>query len=256
MNGAQIDTGPRWSQPVLDTAPSRGVVLRFAGLLSLVSGLVVMIESQLIGSALGLVMSLALYLTIGSIALWGFRRTYPHQRVGLCNGITVVRAGMISGLAAALAVPGIIADHPTVGWSFLAIAILSLSLDGVDGYFARKSGLVSAFGARFDMEVDSVFALLLAVLAFQSGKAGIWVIALGSFRYAYVAAGYFLPWMRGMAPQRFAGKVVCVVQIGVLIALLAPFVDGWLALGLAAIATAGLVWSFSVDIIWLYRNRR
>jgi phosphatidylglycerophosphate synthase len=256
MDGAHAGAGPRWSDPVLNAAPGRGVVLRFAGLLSLMSGLVVVLETALVGTLGGLAVSLALYLTIASVALWSFRRFYPHSRVGVCNGITVLRAALVSSMAAALAAPGIIVNDPMVGWMLLAIAILSLALDGVDGFFARRAGLVSAYGARFDMEVDSVFALLLAVLAFQSGKAGAWVLVLGSFRYIYVAASLFLPWLRETAPQRFAGKVVCVVQIGVLIALLAPFVDGWPALGLAAVATAGLVWSFSVDIVWLYRNRR
>ena len=256
MDGARADAGPAWSDPVLEAAPGRGVVLRFAGLFSLMSGLVVVLETALVGTPGGLAVSLGLYLVIAVVAVWQFRRFYPHRQVGICNAITVLRAALVSAIASALAVPGIVVEMPAIGWTLTGVALLSLALDGVDGFFARRAGLVSAYGARFDMEVDSVFALVLALLAFQSGKAGAWVLVLGSFRYIYFAAGLFVPWLRAAVPQRFAGKLVCVVQIGVLIALLAPFVEGWTALGLAAVATAGLVWSFGVDIAWLYRNRR
>ena len=39
---------------------------------------------------------------------------------------------------------------------------LLLALDGLDGWAARRQGLVSAFGARFDMEVDALLILALA----------------------------------------------------------------------------------------------
>jgi phosphatidylglycerophosphate synthase len=142
-----------------------------------------------------------------------------------------------------------------MAWTVLAIAIVSLCLDGVDGYFARRQGLVSAFGARFDMEVDSVFALLLAVLSWQSGKAGVWVLALGGMRYLFLAAAVFFPWLMEPLPGRFSRKAICVIQIGILIALLAPVIDGPLSWTLAAIGTALLVYSFGRDVVWLSRHR-
>ena len=44
------------------------------------------------------------------------------------------------------------------------------ALDGVDGWLARRSGIASAFGARFDMEIDALLILVLAVLAWRSAR--------------------------------------------------------------------------------------
>ena len=137
----------------------------------------------------------------------------------------------------------------------VAVAGLALSLDGLDGWLARREGLVSDFGARFDMEVDALLALVLALIALASGKAGPWVLILGGLRYVYVAAGVFLPWLRRDLPPRWGRKTVCVVQIATLIALLAPPVIPPLSLGLAAVATTLLVWSFAADVLWLWRRR-
>ena len=123
------------------------------------------------------------------------------------------------------------------------------------GPLARRSGLAGPWGARFDMEVDSIFALLLAGVVWRSGAAGSWVLLLGSLRYVFVAASWALPWLDRPLPQRFRRKLVCVVQIGTLVALIAPIVQppySWIA---AAVALALLAWSFAVDVIWLARRR-
>ena len=41
------------------------------------------------------------------------------------------------------------------------------SLDGLDGWLARHAGMASAFGARFDVEVDALLIQALAILAWQ-----------------------------------------------------------------------------------------
>ena len=53
----------------------------------------------------------------------------------------------------------------------IPLSIIALSLDGVDGALARRQMLESRFGAAFDMEVDSAFALVLSILA-ALGPAG------------------------------------------------------------------------------------
>ena len=52
--------------------------------------------------------------------------------------------------------------------------------------------MTSAFGARFDMEVDALLIQVLAVLAWQWDKAGPWVLMSGLLRYVFVAAGWVL----------------------------------------------------------------
>ena len=74
-----------------------------------------------------------------------------------------------------------------------------LVLDAVDGYVARRTATVSAFGARFDMETDAFLILVLS--ACVAGQWGWWVLVLGLARYLFVAAGWALPWLRG-TPDR------------------------------------------------------
>ncbi len=71
----------------------------------------------------------------------------------------------------------------------------------------------SAFGARFDMETDAALILILSVLVWQHDKAGAWVIACGLMRYAFVAAGWVMPWMAGPLRSTLRGKSVAIGQL-------------------------------------------
>lgn len=195
-----------------------------------------------------------LFAAAATIAALTARRIYPHPRLGLCNTVTLFRAALIAALIAPLIVAGPPPDR--AAWAITLIAALALALDGVDGWAARRSGLASNFGARFDMEVDAAFGLILSLLVWDSGKIGAWVIALGAMRYAFVVASWALPWLTAPLPARFSRKLVCVVQIGALIALIAPPVTGAPAVTLAIAATLALAWSFAVDTIWLAKNAR
>jgi phosphatidylglycerophosphate synthase len=201
------------------------------------------------------VVSTALFL---GIAVWighALATGYPHARLGLCNALTLMRGALASALAAPLLTPERIAADTGLAWTLLAIAVVGLALDGVDGWLARRSGLVSEIGARFDMEFDAILAVVLAALALASGKAGVWVLALGAMRYAFVLAAVALPWLRRDLLPSFRRKVVCVVQIAVLIAFLAPPLTAPASTALGIGATVLLCWSFAVDIVWLARRR-
>lgn len=177
------------------------------------------------------------------------RRDYPHDALGLCNVVTLGRLALTS----ALLVP--VLAGAGASWAVLAVAALALSLDGVDGWFARRQGLASGFGARFDMEVDSALALLLAVNAVTGSEAGLLAVGLGLPRYLFGAAGAALPWLRRDLPERFSRKAVCVLQLGVLIGLQAPVVPAGTAMILVALAAAALAWSFALDLRWLWQHR-
>ena len=129
-------------------------------------------------------------------ALWVLRelpRHHPFARFGAANQVTVARGALVALLA------GLIGEHTVAGapWLALALATVVAVFDGVDGWLARRTGMASDFGARFDMETDALLILVLALLAWQFGKAGVWVLSSGLLRYGFVAAGLALPWMRG-----------------------------------------------------------
>ena len=179
---------------------------------------------------------------------FGLRRSYPHRALGWCNVVTLLRLAMVCVLLIGL-VAGV-----GLSWALFAVAIGALSLDGVDGFLARREGLTSAFGARFDMEVDAVFALILSVMAYSNGVAGAFVVLLGLPSYLFFVAKFIWPWLDQPLPDLFSRKVVCVAQLGVLIALQLPLdLGGALAIAAFAVAAA-LVWSFGRDIFWLARQ--
>jgi phosphatidylglycerophosphate synthase len=200
--------------------------------------------------------ALAVFVVIALIAGRGLAAHYPHDRLGSCNLVTLFRGALVGAIAGLLVapMPGTLTE--AAAWGVVGVAAVSLALDGVDGRLARSSGLVSDFGARFDMEVDSVFALVLALMVWLSGTVGAWVLVLGVMRYLYVVAGWVLPWLNGPLPEQvMRRKTVCVIQIGALIVLNAPIVTGLTAVVLAAVASALLVWSFAVDVVWLWKRR-
>ncbi|MCC6009071.1 MAG: CDP-alcohol phosphatidyltransferase family protein [Rhodobacteraceae bacterium] len=185
--------------------------------------------------------------------LLGLRLHYPHPRLGACNGVTLLRAAMVSVLAAALLLP-MRADDAGLAWALAALALAALLLDGVDGWAARRARLTSGFGARFDMEVDVVFALVLAIMVWQGGTVGIWVLALGLLHPAFLLASLIWPALRAPLPDARWRKVLCVAQMLALIALITPAMPAalapWLAAGILAVLVAG----FGRDIFWLVRR--
>ncbi|MEL6435540.1 MAG: CDP-alcohol phosphatidyltransferase family protein [Pseudomonadota bacterium] len=195
------------------------------------------------------VVAVGVYSAAVLVFAYAMHRSYPHDRVGMCNLVTLTRLVIVGALLVATL------DAIPAGWGLLSLAALALCLDGVDGWLARKQGVASEFGARFDVEVDAAFALLLTVYAVRTDIAGLYVLALGLPHYLFCIARTVAPWLNAALPPRFSRKAICVLQIATLLLLLVPQVGG-AALAVAISATAlALVWSFAVDIRWLYRNR-
>jgi phosphatidylglycerophosphate synthase len=126
-------------------------------------------------------------------------------------------------------------------------------MDGIDGYLARRDGTATRYGARFDMEIDALFGAVLSLTILSAGIAGPLILILGFMRYVFVGANYMLPWLNGSLPESMRRKVVCVVQIAVLIALICPLVPPALHLPFTLIGVAALIWSFAIDTLWLKR---
>jgi phosphatidylglycerophosphate synthase len=196
---------------------------------------------------------MALYALAGAIVLARLGRFHPHARFGLANAITVLRAGGVAVLAALALEPALLAGER--GWWAAAAAAGLLALDGIDGLAARRQGLASAFGARFDMEVDSGLILVLAVIALGLGKAGPWILGLGLLRYLFVLTGRLVPALARPLPPSRRRSAICVLQVVALGVLLVPPVVPPLSTAIAAGAGALLVASFATDTAWLLRRR-
>lgn len=182
---------------------------------------------------------------------------HPHPRLGAANRITLVRAA-IACLIAARAIEPAPPGMPE-RWLLAAIAGAALLLDGADGWAARRQGLASDFGARFDMEVDAFAILVLAVIVAKAHAVPHWVIAIGGMRYFYLAATLVFPQLRQPLPtQPIADrrrKTIAVIQsVGLTIALLPATPAAW-ASAVCATALALLVYSFAADIVIVRSTR-
>ena len=176
---------------------------------------------------------------------------HPYASLGPANEVTFVRAMLVAFAG------GVVGESKTSDIAIFAItlAIVVAILDGMDGWLARRTGMASAFGARIDMETDALLIMVLAILVWQYGKAGSWVLAIGLMRYAFAAAGRVLPWIGGPLSPTFRGKAVAVAQVMGLCMTLSPFVAPPVSTAMAALMLAGLAWSFGIDVGRLWRQR-
>src|SRR5262245_23965348 len=179
-------------------------------------------------------------------------RHHPFPTFGPANQVTMVRAALVALVAGLIGEPNV----PAYATAAAVVSGLVTALDGLDGWLARRTRMASAFGARFDMEVDAVLILVLPILAWQYGKAGAWIILAGLMRYLFVAAGWLFPWMaRPLFPSR-RRQTVCVLQIVGSSILLLPVVTPPVSVWLAATLLGALSASFFVDVQWLWSTRR
>jgi phosphatidylglycerophosphate synthase len=196
-------------------------------------------QAAQVGTALGGYAVLAI--TVAIAAAWHLK----SKGFGVANQITLMRTGLVC------LVGGALLGGAKVSWSLAGVIGLALCLDAVDGWLARRLGLASRFGARFDLEIDALTILILSVLVWQTGRTGLWVLAIGGMRYAFVALGMIWPAGRRPLPPSFRRKTVCAL-IGVLLLIcLLPATPPWLASGAAALALLSQLASFAIDLVWL-----
>jgi hypothetical protein len=84
---------------------------------------------------------------------------------------------------------------------------------------------------------------------------GAWVLAIGAARYAFLAAGWPLPWMREPLPPRHWRKVVAATQGIVLTIVAADVLPQALSRAALVVSLALLAESFGRDVWWLRSHR-
>ena len=232
----------------LNTTP----LVRAAAIAGACAALVLLILVSIISSATSsgqafAIASIMTYVLAIPIFILKIRAYHPFSRLGAANMVTLARlviTCLLAGLAAELLLSGAKLQN-SLTWFFFGIAALGTALDGLDGFLARR------FGARFDMEVDAFQIFCLAVITALLLKAGWWVLLSGLLRYAFVAAALvYTPLSRPLFPS-WRRKFAAVVQNSVLVMVMIPSVTQPESGYVAALALALLVYSFSVDVLWL-----
>jgi phosphatidylglycerophosphate synthase len=175
---------------------------------------------------------------------------FGSAALGPADRVTLTRTVLVGGVAALVADAFV---RPAAVPPMVALAAVALVLDGVDGWVARRTGTVSALGARFDMEVDAFLILVLSVHVAR--ELGPWVLVLGAARYLFVAAGWLLPWMRATLPARYWRKPVAATQGIALTLAAAHLLPRLAAVAVVVLALVLLTESFGRDVWWLWRRR-
>lgn len=148
--------------------------------------------------AIGAFLSFLLFF-VGNIRFWqqlGSRSLIPNVVTGL--RVTTLIVVTIFADSLSLFVIG-------------GAALLVVISDGLDGYLARRYGVISYAGAYFDKETDAFFVLALSALIAYLELAGLWVLVLGILRYAYVVALFFFKPPKKKETRSFFGQTVAVL---------------------------------------------
>lgn len=196
------------------------------------------------GWAVGLLVGCA---AVALLALGRLRSEKPT--IFPADWVTLARALLIAGVA------GLVADsfERSVSVSALvALSTVAMVLDAVDGRVARRTGTVTALGARFDAEVDAFLILLLSIGVSQ--HYGSWVLVIGAARYVLLLASWVVAWLAAPLPARYWRKVVAAVQAIVLTVAVSGLLNRLVGMIAVAVALVLLAESFGRDIVWLYRT--
>jgi phosphatidylglycerophosphate synthase len=125
------------------------------------------LSSQLpVGSRFPLAAS-AIFAAVMLLAIRKLEGHHPFDRFGPANLVTTLRAALAALVAGLAGEPPL----PAVAAAAAAIAFAAMASDGLDGWLARRSGMASRFGARFDLEIDALLILALAILVWRHDKA-------------------------------------------------------------------------------------
>jgi phosphatidylglycerophosphate synthase len=223
------------------TAPATGLIAQ------------VLLLAVLAGTAgfgeVGWTVGIACAMTMATLLARGLARG-PGAPLGPASWVTLARATLAVGVAA-LAADSY--SHATPVALLVTLAAVALVLDAVDGWVARRTGTVTALGARFDGEVDAF--LILALTVYVAPECGAWVLAIGAARYLFLAGEWLLPWMRAPLPPRRWRKVVAATQGVVLTVAAAGVLPRALTQALLVAALALLTASMGQCTWWLWRRR-
>lgn len=185
-----------------------------------------------------------------AVAVWRGLARSGAGTLGPADVLTLTRATLACALAGLVVDPSL---PPGAGAVIVALAVVALLLDAVDGPVARATGTVTAFGARFDGEADAFLILVLSVHV--AGSHGWWVLAIGAARYGFWVAGRVRPWLRRRLPPRYWRKVVAATQgIALTVAAAGVVPDPAMAAALG-VALVLLAESFGRDVLWTWRHR-
>ena len=193
--------------------------------------------------------SVAFYLSAAFIVIFILPTNKTPCQFGVANCITLLRLIIVAIFTSNI---GFLHLIPDVGmWWLMALGVSGIALDGVDGWLARSLGLESEFGAKFDMEVDAAFILILSLITYELPHIGPWVILAGLLRYIFLVSGWAFPALRRPLPSSFRRKFICILQMSAMVFVLCPLTTATIDRLSVATAVFLLLLSFLYDTLHL-----
>jgi phosphatidylglycerophosphate synthase len=141
------------------------------------------------------------------------------------------------------------------GKIIIILSTLSLIMDGLDGFIARKYNLVSKFGEIIDQESDNFLMLVISISLYLNKDIGLYVFLIPLYRYIFLASMKKYDWLKKTLPISQFRKIACVLTIILMIMSQDVYIDYENTVFLVILSLFIITFSFSKDIIWLYRNK-
>lgn len=240
--GAILTTSQRLADTVSTASASEETAIERWSLLNAIAILAAAVVTGFLGSPWPVLLTGAGLL--GGLIVVARDRWTAQGHFGMANGVTALRLGVIGFLPAAAA------SGPTV---LVALSILVLAMDGIDGWLARRQGLSSAFGSFFDKETDALLLLVLCFLAVFDARLPGWIVGAGLLRYGFVIFLFVTPTPeKTEEASEWARYIYGATVVSVLAAYVLPL--DW-AYPLALIATVALAGSFAQSV-WRVLQRQ
>jgi phosphatidylglycerophosphate synthase len=139
-------------------------------------------------------------------------------------------------------------------WSLGLLFIIPVSLDGLDGYLARRLNHVTKFGALFDLETDSLFITMAGMILYRRHIVGGWLLPAAYMRYFYVLVVAILQLNRIQEKRTRFGPFIAFIMF---VSLILEFLFRSAATGIILFAAACLiVLSFIYSFFGVISQRR
>jgi phosphatidylglycerophosphate synthase len=129
------------------------------------------------------------------------------------------------------------------GWGPVGLGVAFLVADGLDGWWARRRGLTSEFGAFFDKEADALFLLVLCALSAFEGHLPTWILGIGLLRYGFVVLLFLVPASKKTEARFSFARYAYGAMVGALLCSFLPYPR--LYEPLVALAAGALLLSFA-----------
>lgn len=191
-----------------------------------------------------------------SYVIFSYYNKYKQKRFSYASYITYAR------LIINILVLSIVIYMATTGnnvfysnGTIFVICLISLFLDGIDGFIARYLRQSSKFGEIFDQETDTILLLILSLSININLGQSFLVFLVPLYRYIFLLTQYKVEWLNQALPKNQIRRFLCFLTTLTLILCHMPYIYSSALYYLVNFSIFLITFSFAKDIIWLYRNK-